>query len=420
MAVGYSLLMPVWEGPDEHAHYLVVLAFARLGRNANPELNYEAHQPQGYYRLAALVINALDKLDRKYSDYFRPYPYFRNIRKPVRIFDWTDDNYRFLVAPHLLRWLNILLGAGALWLNWKAFRIIVPEEPAMRIAALALAALTPQYLHSMSVVSNDALGALAGALLFYLSIRVALGSTNLPIWFSAILAILLPLVTKLTVLPVGLALLLILAWKQAPRSRRFWRWLVTGIGVVFMSLLALYILSPTLVLSSLDQIGWRALSFRESAFTLDYLASMLSQVIWSFWGKVGWLAVGLPVWLVILFSSFGLFGGLVSAYKLIKCKGDSHFVSDCHLVVWIVTWMVALLTIAAVLRNGLTTTNSQGRFLFPALGALALLMAGGWHDVLPKRFRPALPWVVVVVMLSANFILWGMGILPVYYQPFID
>ncbi len=56
----------------------------------------------------------------------------------------------------------------------------------MRIAALALAALTPQYMHIMSSVSNDALGALAGALLFYLTVRATTMRSNLlTIYFNS-------------------------------------------------------------------------------------------------------------------------------------------------------------------------------------------------------------------------------------------
>src|SRR5688500_4446708 len=72
----------------------------------------------------------------------------------------------------MLRWVNILFGALALWLNWKVFKLIAPGSPWLRIAALALMALTPQYLHIMSSVNNDALGTLAGALLFYLTIQI--------------------------------------------------------------------------------------------------------------------------------------------------------------------------------------------------------------------------------------------------------
>jgi hypothetical protein len=87
---------------------------------------------------------------------------------------------------------------------------------------------------------------------------------------------------------------------------------------------------------------------------------------------------------------------------------------------WITTWLIASFTILAVFRNGLTTFATQGRLLFPAMGALSLLMVAGWHDVLPERVQHYLPAFIILFLFSCNMILWLTGILPVYYQPFLD
>ena len=66
------------------------------------------------------------------------------------------------------------------------------------------------------------------------------------------------------------------------------------------------------------------------------------------------------------------------------------------------------------------TLDAKGRFLFPAIGALSLLMVSGWHAVIPQTNRRLLPLVVMVLMLICTLVLWQFGVLPVYYQPFID
>ncbi len=172
LAVGYSLLMPIWEAPDEGAHFHLAWYLARKDQYAPEEKNYEAAQPRGYYYFGSVIIRALDKINPDFSDYTYPREFKYNIRIPERRFDWNAENYRFLLGVYMLRWVNILFGALALWLNWKAFKLIVPGSPWMRMAALALTALTPQYLHIMSSVNNDALGTVAGALLFYLVIQI--------------------------------------------------------------------------------------------------------------------------------------------------------------------------------------------------------------------------------------------------------
>ena len=195
LAVGYSLLMPIWEAPDEPAHYQIAWHLARIGRLPPLKLNYEMNQPKTFYYLGSWIIRGLDKIDPHYSDYYLPHEYTENIRTPVRRFGWTHDNYRFLLGVYLLRWINILFGGLALWLNWTAFRYVVPEHPILRVGALTFAALTPQYLHIMSSVNNDAMGTLAGALLFYLAVRLTTQRANVLELSSILLAIILPLTT---------------------------------------------------------------------------------------------------------------------------------------------------------------------------------------------------------------------------------
>jgi hypothetical protein len=413
LALGYSLLMPVWEAPDEPAHYHVAWFLARRARFPSPELNYEASQPPGFYYLGSWVIRALDTVDRGYSQYYFPHENKFNIGMRVQRFDWGPANYRFMPAVHILRWINILFGAAALWLSWKALRLIAPDEPVLRVAALALAALTPQFLHIMSSVSNDALGTLAGALLFYLALRIMKEPSGPLILLSILLALILPLTTKLTVLPVSLALLGIVGW-QAFRTLRLRRSLVfAGLGLVLVAGL-LYFLAPGAIKSSASEIAWRLLTLRKNALTLDYLEFISIQIGWTYWGQVGWLAVGPPGWVVAALTLAWCAGAALNVRWLANKRATLP-----QFQLWMATWSIALLTIAAVARNALTTSATQGRLLFPAIGALSVIALSGWHATLPKEAQRALPAIVVLLMLSTNLALWIWGIIPVYYQPFL-
>ncbi len=414
LAVGYSLLMPIWEAPDEPAHFHLAWTIARKDRYATYDRNYEAYQPRAYYYAASLVIRALDEFNPRFSDYFLPPHQSRNLRKPIAMFHWTPANYRLLLGVYMLRWINILFGALALWLNWKAFRLLASEKPGLRLAALALAALTPQYLHIMSSVSNDASGALAGALLFYLALRFISQPSNLPGLLSILLAVGLPFITKLTVLPVSAALLVIVTWGWFFNLRSK-RWLIFSGAAILLGAGIFYILFPETIQSALSEIKWRLFSLRKNALTQKYVKFILSQIIWTYWGKVGWLAIGLHAYIVNFLTALGLTGILLQTYRLIRSK-----TTEPQFNLWLGTWIIGIFTILAVLRNGLTTSATQGRFLFPAMGALAVLMVGGWHTMLPERYQRMLPALIILLFLCCNMILWLTGILPAYYQPFLD
>jgi hypothetical protein len=413
-AVMYSLLMPIWEAPDEPAHYHLAWHLARYGKYASQEINYEAHQPRAFYYLGSWIIRVLDKVDPELTRYVRPTEYKYNIRKPERRFEWTDENYRFVLGIYLLRWVNIIFGGIALWLTWRTFKLIAPAQPALCLAALALAALTPQYLHIMSSVNNDALGTLAGALLFYLAIRLLVRPTKLLGLVSITLAILLPLLTKLNVLPISVALLVILAWKWFFGFAHT-RWLLYSGLLVLLGAGIFYLLFPETGQSAMHEVQWRLFSLRENALTVKYIKTITSQIVWTYWGKVGWLAVGLPLPIIQLLTGLGLIGMILQIYYLIKSR-----TRGLPLGLWLATWAIAIFTLLAVFRNGLTTFATQGRLLFPAIGALSVLMIGGWHEVLPERFQRYLPALIVLLFFCCNISLWLTGILPVYYQPFLD
>jgi len=414
LAIGYSLLMPLWEAPDEGAHYHLAWYLHYKNIYATPEKNYEVGQPRLFYYLGSWVLRAVDKINPELTTYYFPKEYKYNIRVPERRFDWTDKNYRFLLGVYVLRWLNILFGGLALWLNWKTFKLIAPEKTTLCLAALALAALTPQYLHIMSSVNNDTLGTLAGALLFYLIIRFLKEPSNLLGLLLVVLAILLPLSTKLTVLPISAALLLVLVWKWFlgfPQKR----WLFYSGVLVLLCAGIVYFLFPEIIQFAVSEVKWRLFSLRKNALTIKYIKDISSQIIWTFWGRVGWLAVGLPFRLVELLTMLGLTGMALQAIRLIKSKSGQPQNSF-----WLATWLIAIFTILAVFRNGLTTYATQGRFLFPAMGALSILMVAGWHDVLPGRVQRYLPSLIILFFFSCNMILWLTGVIPVYYQPFLD
>src|SRR5688572_4959843 len=414
LAVGYSLLMPIWEAPDEGAHFHLAWYLARKDQYAPEEKNYEATQPRAYYYFGSVIIRALDKINPDFSDYTYPHEFKYNIRIPERRFDWNAENYRFLLGVYMLRWVNILFGALALWLNWKAFQVITPDSPWLRITALALMALTPQYLHIMSSVNNDTLGTVVGALLFYLVIRVVKEPANWLALLTVILAIILPLTTKLTVLPVSAAVLLIIAtqWFFGFKQKR---WLIISGLVIVICAGLLYVFFPETIRTAESEITWRLFGLRKKGVDLEYLITISNQILQTYWGKVGWLAVGLPAWIVNSLAALGIVGAGIHIYKLIKLKTKVP-----QFTLWIAALLIALFTILAVARNGLTTGATQGRLLFPAIGALSILMISGWHNVLPEKYQIKLPLFVIILMFLLTIELWVFGILPVYFQPFLD
>ncbi len=87
---------------------------------------------------------------------------------------------------------------------------------------------------------------------------------------------------------------------------------------------------------------------------------------------------------------------------------------------WAFVWMCIGFCAVIVLKNLLATPQAQGRFIFPALGAISLVVTSGWLALLPPRATPFLPHLIVAILAGINLTFWIVEIIPVYYQPFLD
>ncbi|MEW5987524.1 MAG: hypothetical protein AB1791_12895 [Chloroflexota bacterium] len=355
LAVGYSLLMPTWEAPDETAHYLVAYYLAREGRFPTPAETYEAIQPPLYYWLAAGVLRLLDQMSPELVNPYRP-P-LSPPGQPTR-YEWTADNYRFLWSPQVLRWLNIGVGGLALLFIYKgARRLLETDYPhptplpgkerelpplslrgrgvGVRVIALAtvtLVALTPQFLHNSAAGSNDPLANLAGAFLFYL-----LGYINAttrssyhvspftfrgftPIWLVGVAAVAVAatLLVKLTVLPMTLTVLVAIAlrghgWLAAGGRRpAILRLLIGGALLGLLLAAVLYWLVPSPWVMVLRTLWWRLTYVRPEFSTRWPLMRVATFYVATYWGQVAWSTVRLPEWILGTLTGLAALGWLAS------------------------------------------------------------------------------------------------------------
>jgi hypothetical protein len=477
LGAGYALLMPPWEAPDEAAHYQYARTIARTGRLPKLEENYEATQPPLYYWLAAGPLWLLDRLNPAWVDADPPPANFDNITRPVPVFDWTHEwyNVQHVVAPLALRLLGVAGGALALWLIYRAAERMVPGQKALALATAAVTGLNPQFLHIAASVNSDVLALIVGAAGFWL--LAVLATESRPGWQLlrwAALAVLAVALVKLTLLPVAAAVLLAVVWRLAPLYRGRQR----QIGLLLLAfslLLALALLAlPELAARIGHELRWRLLYVRPDAF------EPLPMVMWftrSYWGLVGWAAVGLADEVIGLLSSLALLGALASLRFLTRGEAmawqgrrpvvidrwrlarwllwlagalavGAFFVSQLVVtdrlhgwwiiasLVWVIwwllphapfpgdrrgwrlVWLVIGLALLVVGRNALATPQFQGRFLFPVSGPLSMVAVVGWRALLPGRAGRWAPAIAVFLLLLANVLLIA-DIIGVYFQPML-
>lgn len=467
--------MPPWEAPDETAHYLYAYHL-RLGHIPTMDETYEAAQPPTYYWLAGQILGLLERAD---PELVRPSRPKLTPESLYTRYDWNDQTFRITWGAVVLRWLNVGVGFFTLTFTWWGLQQF-SQNRAITLTALALVGLLPQFLHISASVSNDPLANMGGAFLFWLMAVLVTARPEqnvLPyLWLATVAALIFPLFIKLTILPISCALLVLVGWQLVSRYRRYWHWVAAGGSLVLLLMLAgLVLVYPESAEFLWRTVRWRLFYIWPDIFDYWPLRDVTRYYVTSFWGQVAWEWAGLPVGIVLALTWAALAGWLTSWrlwwgqparlatvwqavwlvmglavglwWLLAQSSGwwaGPWFVPATLLLTLLLTrwrhgrvdpagtphalsrpeltalWLTVWLTLVILFKNFLTTPQYQGRFLFPALGAIMLLVAAGWYALLPPRLAAYLPHLTAALFVGLNLLLWYIRVIPIFYQPFLD
>jgi 4-amino-4-deoxy-L-arabinose transferase-like glycosyltransferase len=341
----------------------------------------------------------------------------------------------FVLAWHLARLVSVALGAATIVFTYliagglerrsaigdAATAIGHPAAPnrqsPIALLAAGLVAFNPQFLFISALVTNDALLVALSAALLWLIVRdmeqcgnriVVAGAHD--IWRASRSAAAIGLVLGLALITKQSAIVLVpiaLLWvlqlgsrgSNEPQSGERASGARSGLALIICA--ALSLIAATLLVSG----GWYARNWRlygdlfglgafQAEFaTQPFVASSL--VAWwgglvqlhaSFWARFGWMNVPAPSWVTGFFlalEALGLVGWLAYASARRQIKGER---SRLHLPFaapdaggW---WPLLALpplafgwVVSFAIATGLVAW--QGRLLFPALPALAIVLAVG-------------------------------------------
>jgi hypothetical protein len=402
----YNWAVPLGEGPDEAGHlaYVLFLAFeARLPVQRPPpalsDVPGEGHQPPLAYALAVPAVAWLPPTERKIFLQVNPDFSWAGGTEPAAFLRASREHWPWhglSLAWHMARAVSGLAGAATITLTYLAARRLRPADPTLAILAALLVAFNPQLLFISALVSNDALlAALGAALLWH-----ALARPVAPLRWALLGGLLfgLALLTKQSALLLGPLLLWASwrltggAWRRAARLSLLW------MGTAL--LVAGWWYARNLWLYG-DPFG---LGLFQSKFATQPFAwgepaawaGALRQLFGSFWARFGWMNVYAPAWALWAYAALcalalvgwasvpGSFASAPQGSAQRLARPPLLRLKHAWLAPALAAALAALWTLAFAYTAGLVAW--QGRMLFPALGALALLLAGGLRSWLtPSR-----------------------------------
>jgi hypothetical protein len=413
-----NLTLPIFEAPDEVAHYkfaAFLMRERRLPDLRTPEApSHEAAQPPLYYALTALVISPIDHGNLTDISHLNPQwfdrelnPDFVTVANQHRHTDAERWPYQGAVwGVRVARALSSLLGAITILAVCSiACSATGGSALASMLAGIAVA-FNPKFVHVASIVSND-IAIICAATVAMAWLCRLLRDTREPAWrdvagLGALVGV--AVLCKLGGLGLLAPAALTLIAKTPQRTVRTLAALAIGVtlttGPWFVYNTLTY--GDPLAFSAVREAN-RAL-LREQPLGYSQMLAAVLPLLRSYFGVIG-VGFELPAWArlmvagTILLAAAGMLAKLIDWLRARPWRdGRAQLATP---LAALLMWQLALLALFTPwLRDYAATEN--GRLLMPGIGAVAIWLALGWLRVAPDPLRkPALTaigaaWLVVV------------------------
>ena len=408
LLLAWSFAVPVWESPDEVHHW----QYARYLHDARRLPLYgpgfvEANSPPLYYALVAPVaVESAYPPPLLWSDLDGALV----VPFPPRFFHNAGGDFARYAPIRIGRFISVLMSVLTVWLCWRAGLRLGGKSVAILCAGLV--AFLPQFTFRGSAVSNDVLVTTMAAATVLCILRLMqepftwrLGSTTAVVLSAAYLA---KISAICLVAPVALAIW----WTEGSAQHRLIRVVgvlgIAGLIVAPWSLRNVLLYGDPFASGAMSQAVGHIMSHQSltSAYFRTTFPWTLSR---SFVGVFGWMNLPLPEVYYWMFWGLGFVGLGSVAVQMARRR--------CNARIPLLLAAIVVMNLAVVVHINRSFQQPQGRYMFVALPALALLVAMGLDALLrhASRVRAAAAFTAGLAILN-GFILVRY-LIPAYYPP---
>jgi 4-amino-4-deoxy-L-arabinose transferase-like glycosyltransferase len=396
LSFSYSIINPLHEATDELRHYRFVRYLVENGRlpvQGEEACRSQSHHPPLFYALGALAT-AWIEADHPlcYTPPANPFWAYRYgdvgvdnkaqyLHGADEAFPWRGD----ALAAHIVRGVNVLIGAVVVWLTWATGRVLWPEERWLARGAAAFLAFNPMFLYMAGAINNDIIAACSGAAITYAGVRLLHDPAGLSrkwgVWLG--LAFGFALMSKFNMAAAALLIEVAVSW-VAWRNKQGRLWLEVNLliaGVTFL-VAGWWFVRNYLVYG--DPTGFQEVTelwgMRDPARSFGVAWSEWSSVWSSLWGRFGFGQIPLPQWVydglwgMTLVAAAGLLIELLSppSSRTTYASRITHHIPILYLILTVLLFAAVVFAYMLVSPAG-----SMGRFFFPGLPAFTLLLMFG-------------------------------------------
>ncbi|MDZ4672583.1 MAG: DUF2142 domain-containing protein [Phototrophicales bacterium] len=395
IGVLFALYTPLWQTPDEPAHYHYIAQIPTIGLPTIETGDWDSAYLDALKSTKFADINPQTFATIQYEDHQPPLYYL--LATPV--YAITNGN------PHAIRIFSVLIGMIIVWCAYGIGRLMFPNSPQIALGVAGFVAFHPQHLHIITSINNDVLAwALVGIFLVLAITYLKTGNSRLPLFMGILVGI--AFMTKATayfLLAIGLLAILLKRKNLFLAIMQFISPAVILGLIWWIRNIAVYGFPDFLGLRAHDAVVVGQLRTAERIAELGfggYLSEFMQTTYNSFWGQFGWMAVPMPTWIYI-----GILALLIVAVVgfFIGKRDESP-----QRGVWLLLTATTLLAVVAYVYYNSEFVQYQGRYMFPLLIPLGIGLVVGidnWRKLffgaIKNRLAPyltAVPFLLLAVL----------------------
>ena len=404
LLIAWSFVVPIFEAPDEphHLQYAEYLHSEKKLPIYGPGFA-EANSPPLYYLLIAFVTEPASS----------PPPLIWQedgktvIPLPPRLFENTQSDLHYYWNIRAARLITIFISLMTVFASyWCGVELTGKFSTGLIVASLV--AFLPQFTFRGMNISNDALLTCMSAISLYFMVRIIKRGFTWQTGIALALACACTFLSKSTVVFLPIPIVIVLISDKVRLHKRVMR-ITIILGIFFL------IISPWLLRNQIlygDPLARAAMNtavgqiISEKSITSQYFYTEFPRILLeSFIGVFGWMNLYLPDWLYQLFTVTGIIGTIGTLLLVVRRKTSVRIVFTALSII--------ALNLAVVVVINLTFTQPQGRYMFAALPAIALIVGLGIEALLIQRSFVVPVIVVGLVVINAGILL--MIVWPAYW-----
>jgi 4-amino-4-deoxy-L-arabinose transferase-like glycosyltransferase len=412
LMVAWSFAVPVFEGPDEPAHWRIAnyLNHHHALPPDTPSLPEAASPPLYYLLIAPLAVEvklpAIGYVGGEYNSR-------RIFLFPPRVYRNSSRDFRLYWPFRAARLVSVLMSVFTIWFCALA-GAEASGSPGTGLLVGGLVAFWPMFTFRGMNVSNDALMTMLSALALYLIVRLIKRGFAWGTGIFAALAVAGAFLTKISAVVLPVALLLAVISEKAPWRAKLLR--AAALGTIMLAIVApwlirnqlLYgdLLARNVILKVATEVG---LIHKHSPGSTYFLFDFPVHFVMSFIGTFGWMTLFLPALAYVVYAIALVGAGACWIGGVWQRRIDFRLSAILSSAV--------VLNLMVVVYLNLTQPQAQGRLMLPAFPAMALLFGLGLESRRSwSEFRTMLTLGGLAV---TNLIMLVFLVIPAYWPPVI-